>query len=189
MSRASWLIAALFAALVVAPGPSRAQADWHDTESESPQYTPSLAAPQALFSAQARKGSGKTRTQVLRFLPLDSNNHNTVLFFYNAGSSAASVTLDFEDETGVVCGSGTSFDIPPRGTMRVSADSLDAGRPASWANTVVYNIFDTCEVGFITMPSRGVEVNGFVAWTATDVYNPRDLNPHAPIVFTRLKRR
>jgi hypothetical protein len=130
----------------------------------------------------------KTRMQILRFHPLDSNNHNTVLFFYNPGTAPASVTLDFETDAGAPCLSGTTFDVPPRGSVRFSADSLDAGSPASWSSTVVYNVFDTCEVGFVTMP-RALTVSGYVAWTATDTYNPRDLNPHAPIVFTPLKKR
>ena len=76
------------------------------------------------------------------------------------------------------------FDLPPGDSARVSADSLDAGRPASWCDTIIYNMFDTCEIGLLTMPDHGVYVAGYVAWTATDTYNPRELNPHAPIRFS-----
>jgi hypothetical protein len=123
-------------------------------------------------------------TRTLYYFPLDSNNHNTILFFYNTTPITATINLDFQTDTGGACLSGVDFDISPGDSARVSADSLDAGRPASWSNTIIYNMFDTCEIGLITMPSPGVQVEGYVAWTATDTYNPRDLNPHAPIRFS-----
>ncbi len=123
-------------------------------------------------------------TRTLYYFPLDSNNHNTILFFYNTTGITASINLQFKSDTGAACLSGVAFDIRPGGSARVSADSLDAGRPTSWANTIIYNMFDTCEIGLITLPSSGVQVEGYVAWTATDTYNPRDLNPHAPIRFS-----
>lgn len=45
-------------------------------------------------------------------------------------------------------------------------------------------MFDTCEIGKITMPHTGVTVSGYYAWTATDTYNPRELNPHTEIRFS-----
>lgn len=123
-------------------------------------------------------------TTTLYFFPLDSNNHNTVLFFYNTTPITASISLEFQSDSGGACGSGIIFDISPGRSARVSADALDAGRPASWANTIIYNMFDTCEIGLLTMPSPGVQVEGYVAWTATDIYNPRELNPHAQVRFS-----
>lgn len=123
-------------------------------------------------------------TQTLYYSPLDSNNHNTILFFHNTRTITSTIDLEFQTDTGSACLSGVTFDIPPGDSARVSADSLDAGRPSSWANTIIYNMFDTCEIGLIHMPNTGVSVAGYVAWTATDTYNPRDLNPHAEIRFS-----
>lgn len=123
-------------------------------------------------------------TSTLYFFPLDSNNHNTIIFFYNTNPITATVDLDFQTDSGTACGDGVTFDIPPGASARVSADTLDPSRPISWANTVIYNMLDTCEIGLLTMPSPGVQVDGYVAWTADDVYNPRDLNPHAPLRFS-----
>lgn len=128
-------------------------------------------------------GAGVT-TKTLRFHPLDSNNHNTILFFSNTNPVTASIGLAFLTDLGAACGSGVAFDIPPGQSARVSADTLEAGRPASWANTIVYNVFDTCEIGLVSLSTRGVLVDGYWAWTATDIYNPHELNPHAPIAFT-----
>jgi hypothetical protein len=47
-------------------------------------------------------------------------------------------------------------------------------------------MFDTCAVGVVAIPANTLFLEGFVAWTATDTYNPRDLNPHAPIRFYSL---
>lgn len=139
-------------------------------------YVPEVFLPRGVAAA--------TATKVIYYSPLDSNNHNTLLFFHNTNTVTATIDLDFRTDTGAVCGGGVVFDIPPGNSARVSADSLDAGRPASWANTVIYNMFDTCEIGLISMPSAGVSVSGYVAWTATDTYNPRELNPHASIRFS-----
>ena len=122
--------------------------------------------------------------QTIYYAPLDSNNHNTVLLFQNTNAITATIDLDFQTDIGSACGSGVVFDIPSGASARVSANSLDPGRPFSWGNTVIYNFFDTCEIGLIHMPSKGVHVAGYVAWTATDVYNPRELNPHAEIRFS-----
>lgn len=123
-------------------------------------------------------------TQTLYYAPLDSNNHNTILFFHNTRTITSTIDLDFQTDTGAACLSGVVFDIPPGDSARVSADALDPGRPASWANTIVYNMFDTCEIGLIKMPNTGVSVAGYVAWTPIDTYNPRELNPHAEIRFS-----
>jgi hypothetical protein len=123
-------------------------------------------------------------TQTLYYAPLDSNNHNTLLFFHNTSAVTATIDLDFQSDTGAPCLSGVVFDLPPGDSARVSADSLDPGRPTSWSNTIIYNMFDTCEIGLISMPNKGVHLAGYVAWTATDTYNPRDLNPHAEIRFS-----
>jgi hypothetical protein len=120
----------------------------------------------------------------LYFSPLDSNNHNTILFFYNTTAITSSISLAFKTDAGAACGGGIVFDLPPNASARFSADTLDAGRPASWSNTIIYNVLDTCEIGVLTMPSPGVQVEGYVAWTATDTYNPRELNPHAPVRFS-----
>lgn len=123
-------------------------------------------------------------TQTLYYFPLDSNNHNTLLFFHNTSTITATIDLDFQNDNGGACLSGVVFDIPPGDSARVSADSLEAGSPSSWSDTVIYNMFDTCEIGLITMPDRGVRVAGYVAWTPTDIYNPREQNPHSSIRFS-----
>ncbi len=152
------------------------------SEGAPDQATAQVFVPDEFIHRAAAAAALPSRT--IYFAPLDSNNHNTILFFHNTNTVTATIDLDFQYDTGSACLSGVVFDLPPGDSARVSADPLDAGRPSSWANTIINNMFDTCEIGMITMPNTGVTVAGYYAWTASDTYNPRELNPHAEIRFS-----
>lgn len=124
-----------------------------------------------------------SQTTDIYFIPSDTNATNTVINIGNYNSTPVNISMKSIYD-GSVSGTTVSFAIPGNIVARVSADSIVSGAPLSWSNTIFYNLTDIVDMVVVTIPSSGVIVDGYIAWSGTSTYNPDALNPVLPLRFS-----
>lgn len=119
----------------------------------------------------------------LYLIPSDTATTNTVINIGNYNSTPVNISMKSVYD-GAVTGP-IYFSIPANTVTRVSADSIVAGAPVSWNNTIFYNLTNIVDMVIVTIPSSGVIVDGFIVWSGTNTtYNPDGQYPVMPLRFS-----
>ena len=138
---------------------------------EDPNRAPAVLIPEKYHPQRSSQTVNTDLVDVVYFSPLDSLDHNTVLFLYNTAvmTGTAEITTFQKDGTLLLT---QTLTIPPLHHVRISADFLDIGSPASWDDTVVISFSDSSAYGRLAV-TEGIKMEGWLAWTNADTYDPR----------------
>lgn len=123
-----------------------------------------------------------TQTTSLYFIPNDGDYSNTVINLANTTLSTVNVSIKAFYAGGAY--SQKDFSIPMVDLVRLSADTIVPGAPPSWSDTVIFNFSDSVVFAILTIPSSGVFVDGYIAWSTTSSYDPDAMSSVLPLRFS-----
>lgn len=152
-----------------------------DEEDESPEAVVGESyVPEKYRSAELVETTNQTTS--LYFMPQDGNYSNTVINLANTTVSTVNVSIKAFFAGGAY--SQQDFSIPMYDRVRLSADTIVPGAPPSWSDPVIFNFTDSIVFAILTIPSSGVFVDGYIAWSTTSSYDPDAMNSVLPLRFS-----
>jgi hypothetical protein len=148
----------------------------------NPSGAPEVAIPAKYQSRADRSAEATTaETTTIYFTPQDENTSTTVLFLYNTGAAARTVSLrTFNINGGLTI--STSISLPARTMVRISGDEPVTISP-SWQDAVWVDFRTDSAYAEMTLPA-GVKAEGFVVWNNSSIYDPLQAAPALPLRFS-----
>lgn len=133
------------------------------------------------YQVQPGRQATQAGTTVVWFTPQDEDTSTTVIFLYNTGGVAGTVTI----ETFRLDGTPEVYAevaVPAHSLVRICADPVST-YSGTWQDVVWINFRTFSTYGRMTLPA-GVRAEAYVVWNNGTTYDPLQVAPTLPIRFS-----